>query len=325
MSDRIRPGETISGLEGPVGIIGSVFGWIFGGIIGIVVALPVVLCIWGFGKMSRLFQKTDAATDTATAQPPQQAVSVAEGGSVQAPPVQKSTPPAVSIFGHETDDAVRRRIELSKASVDIWFYPKMGIARRTMHLTDARLRKKLGKRLPLPELGWDGMDQAGIEQQTREDAENVLKGFEPKPREARPAEVTKQQVMTVPVAPESPVVAAVPEMVPEKLFQPTQLPEKKAPRNKMVSYRGKIVRAGMETFADPKDEKREFDCFAVTLDDFALGSEHVLKGTDLERAIKDSRVDVGDDVTIDLVGETEVWVKGKRRMKKIWNINKTTR
>ena len=324
MSDRIRPGETISGLEGPVGFLGTIMGGFIGGILGIVIALPVVALFWIFGKVCRLFQKKDSTTEEAL--PSQQTVSVVEGGGSQAPPVQKTAPPAASVFGHETDDAVRRRIVLSKASVDIWFYPKMGIARRTMHLTDARLRKKLGKRLPLPELGWDGVDQAGIEQQTREDAENVLKGFEPKPREARPAEVTKQQVMPVPVAPESPVVAAVPEMVPEKQFQPTtSLPEKKAPRNKMVSYRGKIVKAGRETFTDPKDEKRQFDCFAVTLDDFALGSEHVLKGTDLERAIKDSKVEIGDDVTIDLVGETEVWVKGKHRMKKIWNINKTTR
>ncbi len=99
-------------------------------------------------------------------------------------------------------------------------------------------------------------------------------------------------------------------------------------RSGQVAYQGVVQTFGLVDRWMPKDEKdpnskkKKVEHFRVRLLDEELQIEQDHWGTDLERVIKDSGVQVGDRVQIAVVGSTPVVVKGRTRMKKVWALTR---
>lgn len=108
-----------------------------------------------------------------------------------------------------------------------------------------------------------------------------------------------------------------------------ELPVKKSvPRTGQVSYQGVVQTFGLVDRWIPKDEKdpnskkKKVEHFRIRLLDEELQTEQDHWGADLERAIRDSGVQVGDRVQIAVVGTTPVMVKGRTRTKKVWALTR---
>jgi len=220
----------------------------------------------------------------------------------------------------------RKRVDLGKNYVDIWFYPNLGIARRTMQIGNKKLASMFGPRLKLADIPLEDTNPREVELQTIKDAEKIIgEATKPKgPREIRPAKPVPSTGAPVSIPdtmqPELPLIEEPPSIEPETV-QKAATEAMRQPRKREMTYRGRLVKQGVEDRPD-RNNGGTYSCFCIHLDDFALNAVHDIVGTDLERALKEVNAKVGDAIEVSLAGETTNKVRGKLRTKKIWSITK---
>lgn len=206
----------------------------------------------------------------------------------------------------EAADRVKQFNVGALAKVHCRFYSEADVVTRHVFFLSQDAIAKVGKRVDLAPLRTSVSDLAQIERSTAQEIQALLDLAGSKPSDnlvakeaiVEPAEVA-QYVETAPaLKPKAPNVR---------------------PRQRMASYQGVLLNAGVQT---RKTSKSKYDAFCLTFDDEALGAEHQLWGADLERAIEESGSQAGDRVRVELVGETPTVVKGKTVTKKIWQITK---
>lgn len=87
-----------------------------------------------------------------------------------------------------------------------------------------------------------------------------------------------------------------------------------------IAYTGEVIRFGMET-REGKDGK--YDTFVLHLLDDQVDAPHELRGSDLQRAIKEAEVQIGDAVKVESLGRTPVQLgNSKTGFKNLWAITK---
>lgn len=229
------------------------------------------------------------------------------------------------------NDSFHRRHSVGKTVVDIWFYPKLGVALRSARIGNARIAKKIGTRIKLEEIKIGDKSVADVEQLTIAEVENILERAS-KPKES-PVIASKKDVpptgkpLSVPdnvrheTAPTSVQAPALSEPAVQAPLE--QMPSKpRPPRKAEATYRGVLEKFGVESRED-RNNGGHYNCFCLHLFDWSLGTSHDLVGTDLERAIREANAAIGDSIEVSLVGDIKTPIGGgKVRRKKVWSIIK---
>lgn len=298
--------------------LGAVIGLVVGGVVFIVVGAFKLLSyaaktLIGAAKTSQITQPTSASETAGTSEE-----STNNGVIPDLPPD--------ALWNTRFDDVSRKRVELGKAHVDIWFYPKLGIARRTMRICNVKMAKKFGSRIKLADLPLDASNALEVELQTITEAEQfiaeALKTKEPSEiKPVKPVSSASPSVSNPDNTQQDLLLVETPKVAESEPVQKVA-PAERQPRKREVTYRGVLEGHGVGPHKDAASGGT-YQCFSLSLYDFALGSVHDIIGTDLERAIKESGAVVGDSVEVSLVGDIKTpYGKGKFRTKKIWHVTK---
>lgn len=123
---------------------------------------------------------------------------------------------------------------------------------------------------------------------------------------------------SVPTTPPAAVAQSPPE---HGTAEPRATTKRKAVAPKVVeaTYRGRLVRSGVETNTTVS---KPYESFCVTYEDEQLGANQQLWGADLNRALRESGAQPGDQIEILSVGSTDVTIAGQSKRKRVWAINK---
>lgn len=315
-----NPGATAPGAAG--GFVGSLlgifFGVVIGGLIGAVVTvLGAVFNLAAFG-LNKALKREIVSLDVVTEEP----VANAEADSVGTQQSIPDLPPDLQ-WNKRFEEQTRKRVELGKVDVDLWFYPNLGKVTRTVRVRNKALLAKLGERMRLADIETNDLVQAEL--QTIQEIEALLEGYKPKAKaksqEVKPSEQVQTKIEKAAVlentqnnpAEEVPVVKSSTAAPKAKVVQ-------KQPQTKKLVYRGNLLKYGMEQHSDANGG--QYSCYCIHIDDFDANAAQKIVGTDLERAIKESGAEIGDAIEVALVGETQTFNHGNRGKKKLWSVVK---
>lgn len=197
----------------------------------------------------------------------------------------------------------RKHADLGQAVVDVWFDPEAGKTKRTVRVRDEKLAETLGAKFQLPEIDYiDEGEAEAIMEQTINEVKAKLEG--------RPFTAEVRSVKPKPKKPEG------------KPAGKTGSVPKGPPRLKPKSrHTGEILHYGPERKIDGKGS--EYETFALHLLDKTTTETHEMCGVDLQRAIRESRVKIGDQVAIEFLGKTQVTLPdGSTGNKNLWSVSK---
>lgn len=214
-----------------------------------------------------------------------------------------------------------RRVDLKNGFVSIRYYAQEGRAKAKLTISSKSLQKRCGYvTVYLEDRLVSSINQA--ESEYRLEAEEELGEFPPIAK-AKPQPVVKVEAepeAVIEIQPELPVAKAAESTT----VKPRVERKAKAPQKREVSYRGTLLEAGMaeKTSSKSGEGEKKFPWYRVLIHDDKLGGENALWGNDLERAIKESGAQPGEQIELGVVGDTEVMHRGKPKTKTIWAVSK---
>jgi hypothetical protein len=305
-----------------ISVVATAIGGLFGAFVSLtiwVITSCFRLIAFGVGKLFPV------ASDQQLPQPVEAHVLSTSVSEEDASSAAVAVAPADTLWSQRHNNVTRKRVELGKVNVDIWFYPNLGIARRTMRISNVKMAKMFGSRIKLTDMPLTASNALEVELQTIQEAEALIaeasktKGT----REIRPVKPVLSASATVsnPDNKQQELPVTETPKLPEPETVPKEAAEVRRPHNREVTYRGVLKKQGVESREDRKNGGT-YSCYCIHLDDFALGTVHDIVGTDLERALKEANATIGDAIEVSLAGETKTPVKGKIRTKKIWSVIK---
>ena len=219
-------------------------------------------------------------------------------------------------------DSTVQTISVRGASIRMWFYPNQGIVKRTVRMTSKATEQRVGaKRLQLADLEVTfPRGLAAAVDQTKAEVNEILKvlpGEGEKTRKSvpKPLPAVKQEPA---ILPQTPPTASDPVSTfsePECSSPPSKS-EAREPRVKEAVFRGELLSYGYSSCGDGPEKYR---VYCLDLLEESVGSKHQVRGMDLERAIKDAKVKVGDRIEVAQVGSVKT---AKKRNMNLFSIQK---
>lgn len=308
---------------GVFGLLATVVFTAIGTVVGLGVAV-LILFVKGVGQGVKHLRTTNKAKVTSF-----QAASSAPTSPVgiDAPQLEANVDDeAESQWTKRFDLSTCRHVALGKTKIEIWFYPNLGIARRKIRFANARLAKKLGKRIALSDVDLKGTTADEIEKMTLAEVQLILDEGTKTREVAVKKPVSSVLSAIAPASVADNVQLELPQPVVEKsavtAISRSVSDKPRSSRTAVATYRGTLEKFGVEPRED-KSNGGQYNCFCIHYFDFALGTTHDLVGTDLERAIREAGVGVGDSIEVSLIGDVKTPIgNGKFRRKKVWNITK---
>lgn len=211
-----------------------------------------------------------------------------------------------------------------KAKIHFFIYPKRHAVLCIVFFKQATIRKALGARKTLGEFSLKEQNIRVVKATCVAEVERMLDDVKAKtparPKAAMPKEIANLKTTQEP----KPEVttdtgsASVPEL--QQIAEQPKPKERARKRGlSKVRYSGKVLAFGPMR---REDVPSPYDSYRLLIDDEQLQAEHALWGVDLQRAITDGQINVGERVSVGIVGETEVLVKGVPTAKKVWDIQR---
>lgn len=315
-----QPGATAPGAAG--GFIGTAIGLIVGAAIGGIIAAVIVVAKALFKlaafALNQALKRDSSSLDEVSVEP----LSESEAEEATSPQVIPDLPPDL-LWSKRYEENMRKRVELGKVDVDLWFYPNLGKVSRTVRVRNRALVNKIGERMRLADLETNDLVRA--EMQTIEEVEALLEAHKPKVKaktlETKPLEEVQTKVAAVAPPETNPrkTVDTVSVAESSTAAQKPKTVEKNAQTKKLV-YRGELLKFGVETHSDANGG--QYSCFCIHIHDMDANAAQKIIGTDLERAIKESGAVSGDAIEVALMGETQTFNHNRRGKKKLWSVTK---
>ena len=221
-------------------------------------------------------------------------------------------------------DSTVQTINVRGASIRMWFYPNQGIVKRTVRMTSKATEQRIGaKRLQLADLevAFPKGVAAAVDQ-TKAEVSEILKVT---PEEGRktskavpkpPPTVERGPVILPPTPPLEPEPESVQTFSEPESSSPPSKSEERAPRVKEAVFRGELLSYGYSQCGEGEEKYR---VYCLDLHEESVGSKHQVRGMDLERAIKDAKVKIGDRIEVAQVGSVKT---AKKRSMNLFSIQK---
>ena len=308
MNNRVSPREEgIAGVDWVAVLIGGTIGVLIGGIFGLIGLLfKGVLMMFNSAttKDQELEEEKGSSADTTkVAEVTFKPKADRDLGALFSPAYDK-----------QWDDSIIRTVDVASGKVRMVFYPHLGVVKRTLIIKSKAAEKRLGcKRMVLADLAVSSTKglEAAVEQ-TKIDVRKITAVAKPDSanlhRPAKAASIKDQPVSETVQQPKAAAEGNPQDPVSGKEEPPPKKIDR-APEYKEVAYRGELLFHGFDWRGE--DEKR-YKSYCLDIHDENVGSKHRVWGADLERAVKDAGVAIGDRIEVAQTGK--ITTANKRKM-----------